>query len=84
MYLLTTWARGCLGATNGTSEYVRRTAVTIYHPVGTCKMGAESDPTTVVNARGQVKGLNNLRVLDASIMPTIIRSGIKRSKARLG
>jgi len=55
------------------SEYARRTAVTIYHPVGTCKMGSEADPTAVVNPRGLVKGLKNLRVLDASIMPSIVR-----------
>jgi len=69
------------------SEYVRRTAVTIYHPVGTCKMGSEADPTTVVNPRGLVKGLKNLRVLDASIMPTIVRCvpqpGEGRHTARL-
>ena len=41
-------------------------------------MGAESDPTTVVNPRGLVKGFTNLRVLDASIMPTIIRCVARR------
>ncbi|XOV89006.1 MAG: GMC family oxidoreductase [Pseudomonadota bacterium] len=42
---------------------------TIFHPVGTCKMG--SDPMAVVDDRLQVKGIANLRVVDASIMPTI-------------
>ncbi|GAA5315458.1 MAG: GMC family oxidoreductase N-terminal domain-containing protein [Candidatus Pelagadaptatus aseana] len=42
---------------------------TIFHPVGTCKMG--QDPMAVVNDRLQVHGVNNLRVIDASIMPTI-------------
>lgn len=42
---------------------------TIFHPVGTCKMG--SDPMAVVNDRLQVHGVNQLRVIDASIMPTI-------------
>jgi choline dehydrogenase len=42
---------------------------TIFHPVGTCKMG--SDDMAVVNDRLQVHGVNNLRVIDASIMPTI-------------
>jgi choline dehydrogenase-like flavoprotein len=54
-------------------EYVRRTASTIYHPVGTCKMGAAHDATTVVDPRGRVRGLAGLRVLDASIMPSIPR-----------
>ena len=44
---------------------------TIFHPVGTCKMGAASDPQAVVDARLRVHGLTGLRVVDASIMPTI-------------
>ena len=50
-------------------EHARNTAVTIYHPVGTCKMGR--DPLAVVNARLRVHGLQGLRVADASVMPTI-------------
>jgi choline dehydrogenase len=44
---------------------------TIFHPVGTCKMGPDSDPSAVVDARLRVRGVNALRVVDASIMPTI-------------
>lgn len=44
---------------------------TIFHPVGTAKMGAASDPLAVVDARLRVHGLNGLRVIDASVMPTI-------------
>ncbi|MEO1662631.1 MAG: GMC family oxidoreductase N-terminal domain-containing protein [Pseudomonadota bacterium] len=44
---------------------------TIFHPVGTAKMGAATDPMAVVNARLQVHGLAGLRVIDASVMPTI-------------
>ena len=44
---------------------------TIFHPVGTAKMGMASDPTAVVDERLRVRGLQGLRVIDASIMPTI-------------
>jgi choline dehydrogenase-like flavoprotein len=44
---------------------------TIFHPVGTAKMGRDSDPMTVVDERLRVIGLQGLRVIDASVMPTI-------------
>jgi len=44
---------------------------TIFHPVGTCKMGRSDDPQAVVDARLRVRGISRLRVADASIMPTI-------------
>jgi choline dehydrogenase-like flavoprotein len=44
---------------------------TIFHPVGTAKMGRDTDPTAVVDERLRVIGLSGLRVVDASVMPTI-------------
>jgi choline dehydrogenase len=44
---------------------------TIFHPVGTCKMGRDNDPLAVVDSGLRVKGVKNLRVVDASIMPFI-------------
>jgi len=44
---------------------------TIFHPVGTCKMGRADDPTAVVDPELKVRGIERLRVIDASIMPTI-------------
>ena len=44
---------------------------TIFHPVGTCRMGRENDPSAVVDPRLRVRGIERLRVIDASIMPTI-------------
>ncbi|NEO37245.1 MAG: glucose-methanol-choline oxidoreductase [Moorea sp. SIOASIH] len=52
------------------AAYIRDTADTLYHPVGTCKMG--NDPMAVVNSRLQVHSIQGLRVVDASIMPTIV------------
>ena len=46
-------------------------ATTIFHPVGTCKMGRSDDPMAVVDARLRVHGIDALRVVDASVMPTI-------------
>jgi choline dehydrogenase len=51
------------------AEFVRAEAETLYHPVGTCKMG--SDAMAVVDARLRVHGVEGLRVVDASVMPRI-------------
>jgi choline dehydrogenase len=44
---------------------------TIFHPVGTCRMGRSDDPASVVDARLRVHGVGGLRIVDASVMPTI-------------
>ncbi|MDX1804587.1 MAG: GMC family oxidoreductase N-terminal domain-containing protein [Alcanivorax sp.] len=51
---------------------IRNRADTQYHPVGTCKMGPASDPLAVVDAQLRVYGIHGLRVVDASIMPTLL------------
>jgi choline dehydrogenase len=51
--------------------HVRQTCQTIYHPVGTCRMGAE--PTSVVDPELRVRGVEGLRVVDASVMPSVPR-----------
>jgi choline dehydrogenase-like flavoprotein len=53
-------------------SYIRERADTIYHPVGTCKMGAAHDPMAVLDTQLRVKGMSGLRVIDASAMPTLI------------
>lgn len=50
-------------------SYIRSAGTTIYHPVGTCKMG--EDPMAVVDSRLRVRGMTGLRVIDASIMPAV-------------
>jgi choline dehydrogenase len=56
------------------AEDVRSDNLHYYHPVGTCKMGPESDRTAVVDAHGKVHGVDNLYVADASIMPVVPRA----------
>lgn len=51
--------------------HIRTISMTIYHPVGTCKMGPAWDREAVVDPRLRVYGIDGLRVIDASIMPTI-------------
>lgn len=52
--------------------HVRNTMITVHHPVGTCKMGADDDPTAVVDGALRIRGVDNLRVVDASVMPDLI------------
>lgn len=53
-------------------QWIRETLETCYHPVGTCRMGAADDPGAVVDPECRVRGLEGLRVVDASIMPAIV------------
>ncbi len=65
-------------------EYVRATSEHYYHPVGTCKMGPDPDAGAVVSARGEVHGLVNLYVADASIMPVVPRANTNIPAAVVG
>jgi choline dehydrogenase-like flavoprotein len=49
-----------------------RIGTTIFHPVGTAKMGIASDPMAVVDERLRVRGVEGLRIVDASVMPNIV------------
>ncbi|CAN7277823.1 choline dehydrogenase [Phenylobacterium sp. LjRoot164] len=52
--------------------WIRKHAETIYHPVGTCKMGSDGDEMAVVDGELKVRGIEGLRVVDASVMPTLV------------
>ena len=55
------------------ADHIRQNVVGTFHPVGTCRMGRAEDRAAVTDAAGRVHGVAGLRVIDASIMPTIPR-----------
>jgi choline dehydrogenase/4-pyridoxate dehydrogenase len=57
-------------------EHIRNTAITLHHPLGTCKMGRETDESAVVDPHLRVRGVESLRVVDASVMPDLISGNI--------
>lgn len=68
------WPPGATHHLNKSNEdwqpFVQKYCSTSYHPVGTCKLGKDTDPTAVVGPTLIVKGCKNLRVADCSVMPT--------------
>lgn len=64
--------------------WLRERATGFYHPVGTCRMGASGDPDAVVDPDCRVRGVGGLRVVDASVMPTIVRANTNLTTIMLG
>lgn len=57
-------------------SYIRQTATTVYHPLGTCRMGDDGVENAVVDTALRVKGIKSLRVVDASVMPDLVGGNI--------
>ena len=68
---------GSLNSVEDLNEFIRNKGDTAYHPCGTCKMG--NDNLSVVDEELKVYGIENLRVVDASIMPNIITGNLNAS-----
>ena len=54
------------------AEHIRQNVAGMFHVAGSCRMGASTDRDAVVDRAGRVRGLDGLRVVDASIMPTVV------------
>lgn len=65
-------------------EWVKDNAETVYHPVGTCKMGNSDDTFAVVDNELRVHGIEGLRVADASIMPNLISGNTNAPSIAIG
>ena len=65
-------------------DAARHWGSTTYHVMGTCGMGPDSDPMAVVDDNLRVKGIANLRVIDASIMPTMLSANLNAGAMMIG
>ncbi|XP_050069121.1 glucose dehydrogenase [FAD, quinone]-like isoform X1 [Anopheles maculipalpis] len=64
--------------------YIRELSLTLYHPVGTAKMGPSNNPDAVVDSRLRVRGVKGLRVVDASVMPDIVSGNTNAAVIMIG
>lgn len=58
---------------SGIDAFIRSTAITLHHPVGSCRMGRDGDPMAVLDTQLRVRGIEGLRVIDGSAMPKVVR-----------
>jgi choline dehydrogenase len=73
-----------VGSDDALAAYVRATVSTQFHPCGTARMGPPGDPMAAVDQHCRVRAIPNLRVVDASVMPTIPRANINLTTIMIG
>jgi choline dehydrogenase/4-pyridoxate dehydrogenase len=64
------------GADSDIDAHIRATSITVHHPAGTCRMGVDSDEMAVADPQLRVRGVEGLRVVDASVMPDLVSGNI--------
>jgi choline dehydrogenase len=65
-------------------DFARRAGGTVFHCVGTCRMGTDADPDAVVDSQLRVRGVEGLRVIDASVMPTVTSANTNAAALMIG
>jgi choline dehydrogenase len=65
-------------------DFIRNNCTTLFHPVGTMTMGPANDPMAVVDQYCRVRGVEALRVVDASVMPNIVRANTNLTCIMIG
>jgi choline dehydrogenase len=65
-------------------DFARHAGGTVFHCVGTCRMGADADPDAVVDPQLCVRGVERLRVIDASVMPTVTSANTNAASLMIG
>jgi choline dehydrogenase len=73
-----------MGSPEALAAYVRATVATQFHPCSTARMGPAEDPMAVVDQHCRLRGVQNLRVVDASVIPTIPRANINLTCIMIG
>jgi len=76
--------REIVASDRATADFVRNNCGTIYHPTSTVKMGPDSDKEAVVDQYCRVRGIEGLRVVDASVMPNIVRANTNLTCIMIG
>ena len=72
-----------MNATAALDEFIRMDASSAYHPCGTCKIGTKNDRSAVVSPELKVKGVERLRVIDASVIPSVPSANINAATIML-
>jgi choline dehydrogenase-like flavoprotein len=80
--LLTRGLESIAPAGSNLEQFAREKGGTVYHPVGTCRMG--EDATAVVDSRLRVRGVDKLRVIDASVMPRMVSTNTNAAAIMIG